>query len=181
MYEEESNYCETLVTPAVPQSVRTVCAAYVVLAVICAIAAVLVTWWALIISALSLVLRWKTLQVTATEFEYQFWGRQLDIEAIEPNSKRRPVATFFLDNVECMAQEDAPEIEAYRSVLDGEQTVKMDLTDRNPLGMPIYLMFVRDNVLKEVRIQPSREMLRKMWRAAPKAVYIPEELKEEES
>ncbi|MCC8128707.1 MAG: hypothetical protein LIO51_02060 [Clostridiales bacterium] len=180
MYDEESNYCETLITPTVPRSVRNVCIAYVVLAVLCVIAAVLVTWWALLIGILSLVLRWKTLQMISAEYEYQFWGRQLDVEAIESNDKRRPVATFHLDDVECMAREDAPEIEAYRSVLGSEQPARMDLTDRNPLGMPVYLMFVRDDVLREVRLQPSREMLRKMWQAAPRAVHIPEELKAEE-
>ncbi|MCD8381356.1 MAG: hypothetical protein LUC30_00345 [Clostridiales bacterium] len=179
MYDEESNYCETLITPMIPRSVHVASVAYVVLTVLCVIAALLVTWWALIIAVLSLVLRWKTLQLTTTEYEYQFWGRQLDVEAIERNDKRRPLATFRLDDVECMAREDAPEIRAYRSVLGGERTAYMDLTDRNPLGMPVYLMFVRDDVLREVRLQPSREMLRKMWQAAPGAIHIPEELQAE--
>ncbi|MCD7880872.1 MAG: hypothetical protein LUG47_04225 [Clostridiales bacterium] len=180
MYDEDSNYCETLITPTIPKSVRFASAAYIVLAVLCVIAAVFVTWWTLIIAVLSLVLRWKTLQVTSTEYEYQFWGCQLDIEAIERGEKRRSLATFQLDDVECMAREDAPEIAAYRKVLGSEGTLRMDLTDRNPAGVPVYLMFVRDEVLREVRLQPSREMLRKMWRAAPKAVHIPESLKTEE-
>ncbi len=180
MYDEESNYCETLITPTIPKSVRIASTAYIVLAVLCVISAVLVTWWSLLIAILSLVLRWKTLQVTSTEYEYQFWGRQLDIEAIERGGKRRPLVTFQLDDVECMAREDAPETAAYRKVLGGERTLQMDLTDRNPLGTPVYLMFVRDEMLREVRLQPSREMLRKMWRAAPGAVHIPEELKTEE-
>lgn len=178
MYTEENNYCEVLISPDVPKEVRIISVAYIAAAVVCVLAGLFLNLIYLLLAVLCLVIRYTALRKARVEYEYQFWGRQLDVDRIQNSDKRKHFATYHMDNVEIMARADDPILENYRNLLNGAQPKKVDLTDRDPFSAPVYLMYVQEPSLLEVRLQPSREMLRQMWRVAPRQVLIPEELKQ---
>lgn len=179
MYDESNNYCEVLISRDRDKKVSLAGNLYIVMAVVTALLAFFVHPFYLLLTVICLVLRWQLMQKADVEFEYQFWGRQLDVEVIYGGEKRKKLTTYQMDDVEIMAREDDPILEDYQAISFGESAVKTrDLTDKDPNGRPVYLMYVRENELVRVRLQPSHEMLRNMWRVAPKAVHIPDEIKQ---
>lgn len=179
MYNEDNNYCEVVITPEPPKALKTINILYIVLAVVTALLAIIISPLLFLVAALCLFLRNKMQKQANIELEYQFWGRQLDIEMVTGDEKRKQVATFQMDEVEIMAREDAPALEEYRGRMEGRAVKKMDLTDHDPYSSAVYVMYVRaDQELLEVRLQPSREMLRKMWQVAFRTVRIPRELQQ---
>lgn len=178
MFDETNNYCDLRITPEPPKAAKNIKVLYILMAAVTAFVGLVIHPIFLLVFAFCLYMRYKTLNQVDFSLEYQFWARQLDVEMITGDDKHKPLATYHMDNVEIMAKEEDPALEAYRSGLRGEPERKMDLTDHNPYGSAVYVMYVReDGDLIRVRLQPSREMLRKMWQVAPRAVHIPEELK----
>ncbi|MBQ3090442.1 MAG: hypothetical protein IJD21_07805 [Oscillospiraceae bacterium] len=176
MFTENNNYCEVLISPPPVKNVKLMGTLYVVVAVICAVVGLLINPLYLILTVVCGFLGRKVLGQANTEYEYQFWGRQLDVEAVQGGETRKPIGTFMMDNVQLMAQEDSPLVADFRRI-HGDKAKKLDLTDRDPYGAPVYVMFIQEEELFEVRLQPSREMLRKMWQVAYRTVHIPQELK----
>ncbi|MBQ9166128.1 MAG: hypothetical protein IJX71_04310, partial [Oscillospiraceae bacterium] len=162
-----------------PKAAKSIKVVYILLAVLTGVMGLLLHPIFLLVFVFCLYMRYKTLNQVDFSLEYQFWARQLDIEMITGDDKHKPLATYYMDHVEIMAKEGDPALEAYCSGLTEEPAKKMDLTDHNPYGSTVYVMYVReDGELIRVRLQPSREMLRKMWQVAPRAIHIPEELKQ---
>lgn len=181
MYNETNNYCEVLISRQPDRMVSRAMTAYVVLAVITGILAVIVHILYLLLTALCLFLRWRLQQKANVEFEYQFWGRQLDVDCIFGSAKRQQLVSYAMDEVELVARADDPVVEQYQSLLPaGEEVKTRDLTDREPDGRPVYVMYAREDLnLVRVLLQPSHEMLRQMWRIAPRVVHIPDSIREE--
>lgn len=180
MYDESNNYCEVLISPETDKKVALVGSLYIVLAVITGLLAFFFNLLYLLLTVLCLVLRQQTLSRAAVEFEYQFWGRQMDVDLIRNGEKRSHLVTYLLDEVEILAKEDDPVLERYRGLLGQSQPKTRDLTDRAPDGRPVYVMYAHEGTdLVQVRLQPTHEMLRGMWRLAPNVVHIPEDVKKE--
>lgn len=180
MYDESNNYCEVLISPETDKKVALLGNLYIALAVITGLLAFFLNLLYLLLTILCLVLRWQTLSRTAVEFEYQYWGRQLDVDLIRNGEKRSHLVTYLMDELEILAKEDDPVLERYRGLLGQTQAKTRDLTDRAPDGRPVYVMYTHEGTdLVQVRLQPSHEMLRQMWRSAPSLVHIPEQVKKE--
>ena len=179
MYNESNNYCEVLISP--PPERGPILAGQV-----CLSAGILAALMGLFLHPLfflltigALVLRHQFQSKALVEYEYQFWGRQLDIESITNGDRRRSLVTYQLDEAELLAPEGDPVVERYCS-LSGEagQAPVRDLTNRIPQSQPVYLLYAREGMaLVQVRLQPSEEMLRQMWRVAPSIVHIPSSLR----
>lgn len=179
MFDETNNYCDLLITPEPPKAAKTIKVVFILMAILTAFMGLVLHPIFLLVFVFCLYMRHKTLNQIEFSLEYQFWARQLDVEMITGDDKHKPLITIPMDNVEIMAREDDPALEAYCSRLGEEPDRKMDLTDHDPYGRTVYVMYTRDEGdLLRVRLQPSREMLRKMWQVAPRAVRIPQELKE---
>lgn len=181
MYNESNNYCEVLVSRTPDKKLVLFSRLYVALAVITGLFALLFNLFYLILTALCLFLRWRMLNQAFVEFEYQFWGRQLDVDCIINSSKRKKLVTYQMDEAEILAREDDPVLQNYLELLGPNASYKTrDLTDRAPAGRPVYILFAREQLdLVKVRLQPSHEMLRQMWYIAPNIVHIPPEVRKE--
>ena len=175
MYDESNNFCEVLISREPDKTVILLSRIYVALAVITGLLALFVNLLYLILTVACILLRRSVLNKASVEFEYEFWGRQLDVDLIRNGEKRDKLVTYLMDEVEILAQED------YRALLDaGTQVKTRDLTDQDPQGRPVYIMYAHEDVnLVQVRLQPSHEMLRQMWRVAPRIVHIPESIRRE--
>lgn len=181
MYDESNNFCEVLISREPDKKVILVSRIYVALAVITGLLALFVNLLYLILTVACILLRRSVLNKASVEFEYEFWGRQLDVDLIRNGEKRDKLVTYLMDEVEILAREGDPLLEDYRALLDaGTQVKTRDLTDQDPQGRPVYIMYAHEDVnLVQVRLQPSHEMLRQMWRVAPRIVHIPESIRRE--
>ena len=178
MFTENNNYCEVIITPQPPKMAKVLNLLYIALAVVSALMGLLMSPLLLLLIFLCLFMRKLTLAKLNYKLEYQFWGRQLDVEMITGDDKRKNIGTYHLDKLKLMAKEDDPALETARKELAGKNLRIFDLTDHNPVGTDVYIMLMDEGAeVLEVHIQPSREMLRKMWQVAFRAVRIPKELK----
>lgn len=174
MVNESNNYCETLIRPAPDGTARLLTGVCLGAAVLCLLLFLLFGGWLfLLLTAAVLVLWYFNRRRSQVEYEYQFWGRQLDIECIYGAEKRKPLATYQMDQVEALA----PQGDASLADYQGRQMPTRDLTARAADGAEVYAMYVRDGELRRVLLQPSEEMLRNMWRVAPERVHIPARLR----
>lgn len=181
MYNESNNYCEVLISP--PPERGPILAGQVCLAagILAALLGLLIHPLLFLAAIGALALSYQFRGKAQVEYEYQFWGRQLDIETITNGDRRRSLVTYSLDEAELLAQEEDPVVERYRS-LSGEagQAPVRDLTNRIPNSQPVYLLYAREGTqLVQVRLQPTEEMLRHMWRVAPSVVHIPSNLRKD--
>lgn len=181
MYDESNNFCEVLISREPTKAVQAVAKIYIGLMVFTALLGLFVHFLFLPLTLACFLLRRNTLNKASVEFEYEFWGRQLDVDLIQNGEKRVKLVTYLMDEVEILARENDPLLEDYRALLDdGVQVKSRDLTDMDPEGRPVYVMYAHEDMnLVQVRIQPSHEMLRQMWRVAPSIVHIPEEIRRE--
>ncbi len=174
MLNESNNYCETLVRSAGDKTAR-------LLTTVCAVAAAALILLfllfggllLLLLAAASVALWYFNRRRCQVEYEYQFWGRQLDIECIYGAEKRKPLATYQMDQVEVMAREGDEALASYQ----GRQLPTRDLTDGGRSGAAVYVMYVNAPDLRRIRLQPSPEMLCNMWRVAPQQVKLPPEVR----
>lgn len=160
MYDESNNFCEVLISREPDKKVILVSRIYVALAVITGLLALFVNLLYLILTVACILLRRSVLNKASVEFEYEFWGRQLDVDLIRNGEKRDKLVTYLMDEVEILAREGDPLLEDYRALLDaGTQVKTRDLTDQDPQGRPVYIMYAHEDVnLVQVRLQPSHEM-----------------------
>lgn len=181
MYNESNNYCEVLIAREPDQKALLTARVFLALAILTGVLGLLWNLLFFILTILLALLYRQKVSGAAVEFEYQFWGRQLDVDCIRNASSRRKLVTYQMDEAEILAREDDPVLERYQALLGSQEPVRTrDFTDGDPEGRPVYVLYAREGTdLVRVRLQPTHEMLRQMWRVTPNLVHIPASIRQE--
>lgn len=102
------------------------------------------------------------------EFEYLLVNRELDIDKIFSQSRRKKAEEFHLEEMELFAPVKSPRLDRYR---DNRQLRVKDYSSQNG-AKGVYAMIIRDNQGGcKVLLEPDEAMLDAMKKTFPNKVF----------
>lgn len=163
---ESNSYCEVLVKVK-PAKVERVFqnVFWVLSAVYLALGLIYIIFLVPFIIFLILSLVWK--RKLSQEYEYQYLDGDLRIDRIISMRKRKKAARYDIDNLCLMAPEGDERLQPWLKRNDGK---KLDFSAHDPDSPNRYVLVFQAGGVQCVTLDPSREMVQIMWRAAPSKV-----------
>ena len=112
------------------------------------------------------VLDYFVFQWTDIEFEYLYLDRELVVDKIMAQTRRKRVGTYSLDRVEVLAPINSYHLDNYKN----RQIKAKDYSIGQALKPDKrYVMYVEGNV--KIILSPSEEMVKVMKNAAPRKIF----------
>ena len=106
------------------------------------------------------------------EWEYTYMDAELDVDKIFNRAKRKRVGTYEIKKAEIIAPANSHRLDYHNN---NKKMKVMDFTSLMPERQKyVYAMIIEDdkNGMLKVLFEPSEEMLKDMYRRAPRTVFF---------
>ena len=100
------------------------------------------------------------------EYEYTYFGKELDIDIIYSMQKRKHLKTYDLEKLEVMAPVGSYHLDAYknRGIKAKDFSTQMPENEKN-----VYVMYLAGN--EKVLFEPTPDMVKTIANIAPRKVF----------
>ena len=160
-------YVECLIKGKPNQKAKALRVLFVVLAIAAFVAMFFTGWYALIIAVFVFAGGvFISGQYTDVEYEYLYIDKEIVIDRIYNQSKRKRVATYSFEKIEVIAPIKSYHLSNFGKVSDNPKDYSIGFEDKPDLR---YIMFYEGK--EQVLFSPNEELIKAMKNAAPRKVF----------
>lgn len=101
------------------------------------------------------------------EFEYLYLNKELTVDRILGESKRKKMAEFHMQRMEILAPSDSHRLDSYRN----KKCVNYDFTSKQEKSKPYTFIYAGDNEVAKVSIDMTDELFKAIRDISPRKVF----------